>query len=72
MGKSPLLPELPEDRQLAEDRRARFLEILDGGVSSDLLAARVGLTEDGLEAGLRLGNLAMHAISGATTKREND
>ena len=66
MADSFLRPELPEDRQLPEDRRARFLDLLDGGLSSDLLAARVGLTEDGLEAGLRLGNAAVHAIHSTT------
>ena len=68
MADSFLRPELPEDRQLVEDRRARFLDLLEGGTASDLLAARVGLTADGLEAGLRLGNCAWLAIHGTRTE----
>lgn len=66
---SPLRSELPEDRETPGDFRDRFLDLIEGGLSSDLMAARVGLTEDGLEAGLRLGNAIEHALG--RDKRDN-
>ena len=73
------LPDLPEQRtsfpdrqlQVTQAERDAFADLVDGGASSDLLAARVGLTEEGLDAGLRLGNLAVYAISGGATKGDD-
>ena len=74
------LPDLPEQRTSFPDRqlevtqaeRDTFADLVDGGgTASDVLAARVGLTEEGLDAGLRLGNLAVYAISGGATKGDD-
>lgn len=77
---SSRLPDLSEQStgltdlhlQFADERRDAFLDLVDGGASGDLLAVRVGLTEEGLEAGLRLGNAAVFAINDCLTRREGD
>ena len=75
---SSRLPDLPEQRtslghgqlQVTQAERDTFADLVDG-TASELLAARVGLTEEGLDEGLRLGNAARHFLSGGATKGDD-